>query len=78
MLDQAIGVSDDFLNGGEIVSTRGRHPDDTQRYDAKPGDIADGKPPAVSFVKPSGFVDGDPSSSKLNLFEGSPRISLTR
>ncbi len=44
LLDQAVEVSDDFLNKGEIVSTRGRHPDDTQRYDAKPGDITDGKP----------------------------------
>ena len=44
LLDQAVEVSDDFLNSGEIVSTRGRHPDDTARYDAKPGDIADGKP----------------------------------
>jgi carboxyl-terminal processing protease len=43
LLDQAIQVSDDFLTSGEIVSTRGRHPDDTQRYDAKPGDLADGK-----------------------------------
>jgi len=43
LLDQAIEVSDDFLNSGEVVSTRGRHPDDTQRYDAKPGDITDGK-----------------------------------
>jgi phospholipase C len=33
-------------------------------------DIANGSLPAVSFVKPSGFVDGHPSSSKLNLFEG--------
>jgi phospholipase C len=33
-------------------------------------DIKDGTLPAVSFVKPSGFVDGHPSSSKLNLFEG--------
>ena len=33
-------------------------------------DIAKGTLPAVSFVKPSGFVDGHPSSSKLNLFEG--------
>ena len=33
-------------------------------------DIANGALPAVSFVKPSGFVDGHPSSSKLNLFEG--------
>jgi carboxyl-terminal processing protease len=47
LLDQAIQVSDDFLNSGEIVSTRGRHPEDTQRYDAKPGDITDGKPVVV-------------------------------
>ena len=33
-------------------------------------DIAKGTLPAVSFVKPSGFVDGHPASSKLNLFEG--------
>jgi len=44
VLDQAIAVSDDFLDGGEIVSTRGRHVEDTQRYDAKPGDITNGKP----------------------------------
>jgi carboxyl-terminal processing protease len=47
LLDQAVQVSDDFLNSGEIVSTRGRHPDDTQRYPAKPGDITDGKPVVV-------------------------------
>ncbi|HEX4080780.1 MAG TPA: S41 family peptidase [Rhizomicrobium sp.] len=47
VLDQAIAVSDDFLNSGEIVSTRGRTPEDTQRYDAKPGDITDGKPVIV-------------------------------
>jgi carboxyl-terminal processing protease len=47
LLDQAIQVSDDFLNSGEIVSTRGRHPEDTQRYDAKAGDITDGKPVVV-------------------------------
>jgi phospholipase C len=33
-------------------------------------DIANGTLPAVSFVKPSGYVDGHPSSSKLDLFEG--------
>jgi phospholipase C len=33
-------------------------------------DIADKTLPAVSFVKPSGYVDGHPSSSKLDLFEG--------
>ncbi len=47
LLDQAIQVSDDFLSSGEIVSTRGRHPEDTQRYDAKQGDISDGKPVVV-------------------------------
>jgi carboxyl-terminal processing protease len=47
LLDQAIAVSDDLLNSGEIVSTRGRHPDDTQRYGARAGDITDGKPVVV-------------------------------
>jgi carboxyl-terminal processing protease len=44
LLDQAIAVSDDFLTGGEVVSTRGRRPEDTQRYNARPGDVTDGKP----------------------------------
>ena len=35
LLDQAIAVSNDFLTQGEIVSTRGRHPEDAQRYDAQ-------------------------------------------
>ncbi len=43
LLDQAIAVSDDFLGKGEIVSTRGRHPDDIQRYNADNGDLLDGK-----------------------------------
>jgi carboxyl-terminal processing protease len=48
LLDQAIQVSNDFLNAGEIVSTRGRHPEDTQRYDAKSGgDVTGGKPVVV-------------------------------
>jgi carboxyl-terminal processing protease len=47
VLDQAIAVSDDFLESGEIVSTRGRHPQDAERYDAKPGDITGGKPVIV-------------------------------
>jgi len=47
LLDQAIAVSDDFLTGGEVVSTRGRKPEDTQRYNARPGDLADGKPIVV-------------------------------
>lgn len=44
LLDQAIAVSDAFLNAGEIVSTRGRHPDDAQRYNAREGDLASGLP----------------------------------
>jgi carboxyl-terminal processing protease len=42
LLDQAVQVSDDFLERGEIVSTRARRPDDAQRWNAKAGDIADG------------------------------------
>jgi carboxyl-terminal processing protease len=44
LLDQAIAVSDDFLDKGEIVSTRGRNPDDGQRWNAEAGDMLDGKP----------------------------------
>jgi carboxyl-terminal processing protease len=47
LLDQAIAVSDDFLEKGEIVSTRGRNPDDAQRWNAEAGDIIDGKPVMV-------------------------------
>jgi carboxyl-terminal processing protease len=47
LLDQAVAVSDAFLERGEIVSTRGRRPDDAQRFDARPGDIAAGLPIAV-------------------------------
>jgi carboxyl-terminal processing protease len=43
LLDQAISVSDDFLNQGAIVITKGRNPEDVQRADARPGDITDGK-----------------------------------
>jgi phospholipase C len=49
------------------AAVRTAHIQDTANLYA---DIADGKLPAVSFVKPSGFVDGHPSSSKLDLFEG--------
>jgi carboxyl-terminal processing protease len=44
LLDQAIAVADAFLERGEIVSTRGRNPEDTQRHNARPGDISSGKP----------------------------------
>lgn len=44
LLDQAVSVSDAFLERGEVVSTRGRDPDETRRYNAVPGDITGGKP----------------------------------
>jgi carboxyl-terminal processing protease len=47
LLDQAISVSDTFLDRGEIVSTRGRHENDTKRDNATPGDMADGLPIVV-------------------------------
>jgi carboxyl-terminal processing protease len=47
LLDQAIAVTDNFITTGEVVSTRGRRADDTQRYNARGGDIADGKPIVV-------------------------------
>jgi carboxyl-terminal processing protease len=37
LLDQAVGVSDLFLSGGEVVSQRGRDPHDIERYNARPG-----------------------------------------
>lgn len=47
LLDQAISVSDTFLEKGEVVSTRGRNIDDAQRYHATPGDQIDGMPMIV-------------------------------
>ena len=47
LLDQAVSVSDDFLNQGEIVSTRARHPEESQRWNAKSGDITNGLPVVV-------------------------------
>ena len=47
LLTQAVRVSDAFLDAGEIVSTRGRDPQDGDRYNASEGDLADGKPIVV-------------------------------
>ncbi|PZQ51350.1 MAG: peptidase S41 [Rhodovulum sulfidophilum] len=47
LLNQAISVVDAFLDSGEIVSTRGRDPRDSERYNATPGDLAAGKPMVV-------------------------------
>ncbi|MDX2144937.1 MAG: S41 family peptidase [Rhodospirillaceae bacterium] len=59
LLDQAISVSDSFLERGEIVSTRTRRLEDTQRYNAKPGDLAEGKPVVVLIN------DGSASASEI-------------
>lgn len=47
LLDQAIAVSDAFLDRGEIVSTRGRNDEAIKRDNALPGDLADGLPVVV-------------------------------
>ncbi len=47
LLTQAIKVSDAFLESGEIVSTRGRDPQDGERFNASTGDLAEGKPIVV-------------------------------
>src|SRR6266496_3390081 len=44
LLDQAISVSDAFLEKGEIASTRGRNAEETQRFNARSGDLTKGKP----------------------------------
>ncbi|MBK5926658.1 S41 family peptidase, partial [Rhodobaculum claviforme] len=47
LLTQAIRVSDAFLDQGEIVSTRGRNPEDGERFNATAGDLIEGRPMVV-------------------------------
>src|ERR1700755_199479 len=47
LLDQAVSVSSTFMARGEVVSTRGRNPEETQRFTARGGDLTKGKPPVV-------------------------------
>jgi carboxyl-terminal processing protease len=47
LLIQAVQVSDDFLDGGEVVSTRGRGADDVERHNAQKGDLVNGKPVVI-------------------------------
>lgn len=56
LLDQAVAVSDAFLDGGEIVSTRGRNPKDTLKEMGTPGDLVKGKPIVV-------LIDGGSASA---------------
>lgn len=56
LLDQAITVTDAFLDGGEVVSTRGRRSGDTERYNARRGDLTNGAPIVV-------LIDGGSASA---------------
>ncbi len=47
LVNQAIAVSDAFLEEGEIMSTRGRNPEESERVNATPGDLAEGRPLVV-------------------------------
>ena len=60
LLDQAVAVSNDFLNRGEIVSTRARHPDESQRWDAKAGGDLTGGLPLVVLMN-----NGSASASEI-------------
>ena len=59
LLDQAVDVCEDFIPDGEIVSTRARHPEDSQRWDAKGADLTDGLPRVVLIN------GGSPSASEI-------------
>ncbi len=59
LLEQAVAVSDLFLNQGEIVSTRSRNAEDTIRYSAQDGDIINGLPIVVLIN------DGSASASEI-------------
>jgi carboxyl-terminal processing protease len=47
LLEESVEVADVFLDGGEVVSQRGRNARDIVRYNAKPGDLTSGKPLVV-------------------------------
>jgi phospholipase C len=70
LTDEYCNICNPFQYDTSIManpSVRAAHIQDTDNLYP---DIKDGKLPAVSIVKPSGLVDGHPSSSKLDLFEG--------
>jgi carboxyl-terminal processing protease len=59
LLDQAVAVAGDFIDKGEIVSTRSRRPEDTQRFNAHGKDLTDGAPMVVLIN------DGSASASEI-------------
>lgn len=59
LLEQAVSVSSEFIVQGEIVSTRARHPEESQRWDAKGDDILRGEPLVVLIN------DGSASASEI-------------
>src|ERR1700710_113491 len=56
LLDQAVSVTSAFLARGEVVSTRGRTPEETQRFTARAGDLTKGKPVVVLINGGSAFA----------------------
>jgi carboxyl-terminal processing protease len=70
LLDQAISVSDAFLDVGEIVSTRGRNTEGTLRFNARPGDLTNDKPVIV-------LINGGSVQTIMPLGGGNGALQLT-